>query len=79
MGIGGLKANDQLIAAHNPCPCGHKTVKNGKCFCSPVEGMRYTGRVSVPVANSFGLHIELGFREKIPNFDEFREIFPDFD
>lgn len=41
--------------------------------------MRYTGRVSVPVENSFWLHIELVVRDKMPHFDEFREIFTDFD
>ena len=44
-----------------------------------MEARRYTGRVSGHVANSFGLHIELGIRDKMPHFDEFREILSDFD
>lgn len=35
----------QLIAAANPCPCGHSGDRGHPCRCTPAEVMRYQGRI----------------------------------
>ena len=35
----------QLIAAANPCPCGHLGDRGHSCRCSPAEVARYQGRI----------------------------------
>ncbi|MGB4066219.1 MAG: YifB family Mg chelatase-like AAA ATPase [Azonexus sp.] len=41
-------AEFQLIAAMNPCPCGHHGSSKGKCRCSPDQIARYRGKLSGP-------------------------------
>ena len=48
-----------LVAALNPCPCGHKGDKNKECSCSDHQIRRYTGRLSGPLLDRIDLHLEV--------------------
>ncbi|HVS77532.1 MAG TPA: YifB family Mg chelatase-like AAA ATPase, partial [Steroidobacteraceae bacterium] len=42
-------AEFQLIAAMNPCPCGHLGDPAGSCRCTPTQAQRYRERISGPL------------------------------
>ncbi|THF84891.1 ATP-binding protein [Deinococcus sp. KSM4-11] len=42
-------ARFQLIAAMNPCPCGHQGDPEKACTCTPAERLRYAARISGPL------------------------------
>lgn len=79
-----LPASALLIAALNPCPCGRLTDTTHQCFCTPSETRGYLKKLSGPVADRFGLHLELGherdakfdFDEIISGFSSFSAHFP---
>jgi len=48
-----------LVAAMNPCPCGHLTDPQKACRCSPGEIQRYRARVSGPLLDRIDLHVEV--------------------
>jgi len=48
-----------LVAAMNPCPCGHLTDPQRACRCSPGEIQRYRARVSGPLLDRIDLHVEV--------------------
>lgn len=48
-----------LLAAMNPCPCGHLGHPLGKCRCTPDSIKRYRGRLSGPLADRIDLKIEV--------------------
>ena len=52
-------AEFQLIAAMNPCPCGHHGTPDGKCRCTPDQIARYRGRLSGPFLDRIDLIIEV--------------------
>jgi magnesium chelatase family protein len=52
-------ADFQLIAAMNPCPCGHATNPNVACRCSPDKASRYLNKVSGPLLDRFDLIVEM--------------------
>jgi magnesium chelatase family protein len=52
-------ANFQLIAAMNPCPCGHLGDTLRPCHCSPEQVRRYRARISGPLLDRIDLHIEV--------------------
>jgi len=52
-------ARFQLIAAMNPCPCGHHGDSNVICRCSPEQISRYRGRISGPLLDRIDLHVEV--------------------
>lgn len=52
-------ARFQLIAAMNPCPCGHCGDRNGRCRCTPERIARYRGRISGPLADRIDLKLEV--------------------
>jgi magnesium chelatase family protein len=47
-----------LVAAMNPCPCGHLGDKKRQCRCTPAQIQRYRTRVSGPLLDRIDLHIE---------------------
>ncbi len=47
-----------LVAAMNPCPCGHLGDRNQQCRCSPAQIQRYRAKVSGPLLDRIDLHIE---------------------
>ncbi|WP_018719684.1 YifB family Mg chelatase-like AAA ATPase [Arhodomonas aquaeolei] len=45
----------QLVAAMNPCPCGHLGDPGGECRCTPDQIARYQGRLSGPLLDRIDL------------------------
>lgn len=53
-------ARFQLVAAMNPCPCGHLGDKNGHaCSCTSEQVNRYRQRISGPLLDRIDIHIEV--------------------
>ena len=52
-------ARFQLIAAMNPCPCGHCGDRRGRCRCTPERIARYRGRISGPLADRIDIKLEV--------------------
>lgn len=50
-------AQFQLIAAMNPCPCGHAGSSQQVCRCSPDQIQRYKSRLSGPLLDRIDLHV----------------------
>lgn len=50
-------AQFQLIAAMNPCPCGHLGNPNATCVCTPDKINRYIGKISGPLLDRIDMHI----------------------
>ena len=50
-------AEFQLVAAMNPCPCGHHPA--ARCRCTPDQISRYRGRLSGPLLDRIDLLIEV--------------------
>ncbi|MDF1521560.1 MAG: YifB family Mg chelatase-like AAA ATPase [Trueperaceae bacterium] len=48
-----------LIAAMNPCPCGHDGDGAQPCRCHPSDRRRYQGRLSGPLLDRFDLRLRL--------------------
>lgn len=52
-------ARFMLIAAMNPCPCGHFGDPERVCGCSPYVREKYRQKVSGPILDRIDLHIEV--------------------
>ena len=50
-------ARFQLVAAMNPCPCGHAGERGGRCRCAPGQVQRYLGKLSGPLLDRIDLHV----------------------
>jgi magnesium chelatase family protein len=50
-------ADFQLVAAANPCPCGHRLSRVRPCTCSEPAVARYAARVSGPLLDRIDLHL----------------------
>lgn len=48
-----------VVAAMNPCPCGHLGGEEGRCTCAPDRVARYRGRISGPLLDRFDVHVPL--------------------
>jgi len=48
-----------LVAAMNPCPCGHLGDFAKECRCTPVQVQRYKSRLSGPLLDRIDLHVEV--------------------
>ncbi|MGI9246212.1 MAG: YifB family Mg chelatase-like AAA ATPase, partial [Steroidobacteraceae bacterium] len=53
-------ARFQLVAAMNPCPCGHYGDPAGRCRCPAERVTAYRSRVSGPLLDRIDLHVEVG-------------------
>jgi magnesium chelatase family protein len=62
-------AEFQLIAAMNPCPCGHLGDPAGSCRCTPAESQRYRARISGPLLDRLDMHLQVP-RLEIGDFDD---------
>ena len=52
-------ARFQLVAAMNPCPCGHLGDPSGRCRCSSEQIQRYRGKLSGPLLDRIDLHLSV--------------------
>jgi len=52
-------ARFQLIAAMNPCPCGHLGSALRACRCTPDAVARYQGRISGPLLDRIDVQVEV--------------------
>jgi len=52
-------ARFSLLAAMNPCPCGHLGDPRFDCRCPPPMVERYRGRISGPLLDRIDLHVEV--------------------
>ena len=50
-------ARFQLVAAMNPCPCGHLGDFRHNCRCTSEQIARYQGRISGPLLDRIDLHV----------------------
>ncbi len=51
--------NIMLVAAMNPCPCGHYGDDLHPCHCSERQIINYLSRVSGPMLDRIDLHVEV--------------------
>jgi len=52
-------ARFQLIAAMNPCPCGHLGDSQSDCRCSSDRVVNYRNKISGPLLDRIDLHVEV--------------------
>jgi magnesium chelatase family protein len=52
-------ARFQLVAAMNPCPCGHLGSTLRSCRCTPDAVARYQGRLSGPLLDRIDIQVEV--------------------
>ena len=53
-------ANFMLIAAMNPCPCGHLgSTQQRECRCSTFQIQRYRNKISGPLLDRIDIHVEV--------------------
>ncbi len=52
-------AQFMLVAAMNPCPCGHATNPAKQCICSFAQINKYKRRISGPLLDRIDLHIDV--------------------
>jgi magnesium chelatase family protein len=52
-------ARFQLVAAMNPCPCGHLGDPTARCRCPPERIEAYRARISGPLLDRIDLHVEV--------------------
>jgi magnesium chelatase family protein len=56
-----MPARFMLLAAMNPCPCGHASdPEPDRCICTVPAKESYRRRISGPILDRFDLHIEVG-------------------
>lgn len=48
-----------LLAAANPCPCGHYGDARQDCACAPGQAARYRARISGPLRDRVDLQVEM--------------------
>jgi magnesium chelatase family protein len=58
-GRAAFPARCQLVAAMNPCPCGHHGDPEIGCRCTPDQVQRYRGRVSGPLLDRVDIRLEV--------------------
>jgi magnesium chelatase family protein len=54
-----LPARFQLVAAMNPCPCGHLGDTHRPCSCTPGRVHSYRARISGPLLDRIDLQVEV--------------------
>ena len=53
-----LPSRLMLVAAMNPCPCGHLGDKQRECRCSPQQVRKYRAKISGPLLDRIDIQIE---------------------
>ena len=59
MGSVRLPACCIVVAAMNPCPCGHRGDPRRECVCPPGRLEAYRRRISGPLSDRFDLRVEV--------------------
>ena len=54
-----LPSKFMLVAAMNPCKCGHYGDPKHKCRCTPQQVQAYRARVSGPLLDRIDIHVEV--------------------
>ena len=54
-----LPSRFMLVAAANPCPCGHYGDPDIACRCTDLQVARYQGRVGGPLLDRIDLHVDV--------------------
>ncbi len=54
-----FRAEFQLVAAMNPCPCGYLGHYSGKCRCTPDKVARYRSKISGPLLDRIDIQLEV--------------------
>lgn len=62
-------AEFQLVAAMNPCPCGHLGDPAGRCRCTPIQAQRYRARISGPLLDRLDMHVQVP-RLEVSDFND---------
>jgi len=62
-------ADFQLVAAMNPCPCGHFGEREGRCRCTPDQVRRYRDKISGPLLDRIDMHVPVN---PLPKGDLYR-------
>lgn len=52
-------AQFMLVAAMNPCPCGHATDPEKHCVCTPQQILQYKKKISGPILDRIDLFVEV--------------------
>ncbi len=52
-------AEFMLVAAMNPCPCGHYTDPRRQCRCTPRQIQSYRRRISGPLLDRIDIHVDV--------------------
>ena len=52
-------ANFMLVAAMNPCPCGHHGSTQRQCRCNYGQIQRYRSRISGPLLDRIDIHVDV--------------------
>lgn len=52
-------ADFMLVAALNPCPCGHRNDPRRNCTCTPIQVDKYMSKISGPLLDRIDIHIEV--------------------
>jgi len=58
-GSASFPARFMLVAAMNPCPCGHMGSQAPECRCTPMQVQRYRNRISGPLLDRIDMHVEM--------------------
>lgn len=58
-GTATFPADFMLLAAMNPCPCGHFGSTQRACRCSSTQIMRYRSKISGPLLDRIDIHLEV--------------------
>ncbi len=53
-------ADFMLVAAMNPCPCGHFGSPRGDCRCTIGQVHHYRNKISGPLLDRIDIHVEVG-------------------
>ncbi|OQX14525.1 MAG: ATP-dependent protease [Desulfobulbaceae bacterium A2] len=52
-------ARFMLVAAMNPCPCGHLGDSSNRCSCTPLQVQKYLSRLSGPLLDRIDIHLNV--------------------
>ncbi|NQZ56146.1 MAG: ATP-binding protein, partial [Lentisphaeraceae bacterium] len=58
-GTATFPADFMLLAAMNPCPCGHYGNMQRQCRCTSIQINRYRSKISGPLLDRIDIHLEV--------------------